>query len=221
MEVKINKEIRDFSEAVFFGMSLRQCIFAVLACGMAVLLYFLLSPYLGLEALSWVCIVGAAPFAAVGFIKWHGMTAEQFVWAWIKSELLTPKRLLTNSSTLYYDAVSSPMKQKGKKRKQEDHLKVTALQEKTRRESQPEQVPVSASVQVQIPAPRQIPPPAPEQRLVATPIPTPVQVPSPALTLEIPQVKPAKPLRRRPKHARNPEQFDYMEVTPEYDENTP
>ena len=28
-----------------------------------------------------------APFAAIGFIKYHGMTAEKFLWVWIKSEI--------------------------------------------------------------------------------------------------------------------------------------
>lgn len=115
MEVKINKEIREFSEAVFFGMSLRQCIFAVLACGAAVGIYFLLTPYMEISTLSWVCIVGAAPFAVLGFIKWHGMNAEEFCWAWIKSEVLTPKRLLSEPSNLYFEAVSNPMKQKKKR----------------------------------------------------------------------------------------------------------
>ena len=40
MEVKINKEIRDYTEAIFFGLSLRQFIFSGLACGIAVGLYF-------------------------------------------------------------------------------------------------------------------------------------------------------------------------------------
>lgn len=104
MEVKINREIRDYAESVFFGMSLRQCIFAAAACAVAVGLYFALEPYLGIEELSWICILGAAPFAAMGFIKWHGMTAEQVMWAWIKSELLTPKRLPSHPENLYSDA---------------------------------------------------------------------------------------------------------------------
>ena len=43
MEVKINKEIRDYTEAIFFGMSLRQFIFSGLACGIAVGLYLFAS----------------------------------------------------------------------------------------------------------------------------------------------------------------------------------
>ena len=101
MEVKINKDIRDFSESIFFGLSMRQFIFSILACLVAVVLYFLLKPFFGIETLSWVCILGAAPFAALGFIKYNGMTAEEFVIAFIKSEILMPRHLTFNSQNIY------------------------------------------------------------------------------------------------------------------------
>ena len=105
MEVKINKEIRNYTESMFFGLSLRQFIFSVLACGVAVGLFFLLRPHFGTETLSWVCILGASPFAMMGFVKYNGMTAEQFVWAWIKSEFLMPKKLMFLPDNLYYEAL--------------------------------------------------------------------------------------------------------------------
>ena len=105
MEVKINKEIRNYTESMFFGLSLRQFIFSVLACGVAMGLYFLLRPRFGTETLSWVCILGAFPFAAMGFIKYNGMTAEQFVLAWIKSEFLMPKKLMFLPDNLYYETM--------------------------------------------------------------------------------------------------------------------
>ncbi len=105
LEVKINREIRNYTESMFFGLSMRQFVFSVLACGVAVGLYFLLSPHVGTETVSWMCILGAAPFAALGFIRYHGMNAEQFLWAWIKSEFLIPKRLLFNPENIYYEAV--------------------------------------------------------------------------------------------------------------------
>ena len=77
MEVKINKEIRDYTEAIFFGLSLRQFIFSGLACGIAVGLYFLLHPYMSMETVSWICVLGAAPCVVFGFVKYHGMTAGQ------------------------------------------------------------------------------------------------------------------------------------------------
>ena len=83
MEVKINREIRNYTEAMFFGLSLK--------------------PYVGTETVSWICILGAAPFAALGFVKYNGMTAEKFIYAWIKSEFLTPKKLTFHSTNTYYE----------------------------------------------------------------------------------------------------------------------
>ena len=108
MEVKINREIRNYSESMFFGLSLRQCVFSVLAMAVAVALYFALKPYVGLETVSWMCILGAAPFAALGFITYHGMTAERFLWAWLRSELIEPRFLRSEPvHNIYYDALNS------------------------------------------------------------------------------------------------------------------
>ena len=40
-DIKITKEIRDYTESIFFGLSLRQTIFSILACAIACGLYFL------------------------------------------------------------------------------------------------------------------------------------------------------------------------------------
>ena len=68
MEVKINKDIREYTESIVLGLSLRQCFFSVLACIMAVLFYFLFINQLGMEMTSWLCMLSAAPFAALGFV---------------------------------------------------------------------------------------------------------------------------------------------------------
>ena len=103
MEVKINKEIRDYSESVYFGLSLRQFIFSILACGVAVLIYFVLRPYFGIETLSWLCILAAVPFAAIGFVKYNGMNAEEFITAFIRSEFLGKKELGFEPNNYYYE----------------------------------------------------------------------------------------------------------------------
>ena len=114
MEVRINKEVRDYQESLFFGLSLRQLIFSVLAVGVAIGLYFLLKPYVGTETVSWMCILGAAPFAAMGFISYHGMTAEQFLWAWFRSEILEPKEIIFEPVNLYYEMMKKNIKAKEK-----------------------------------------------------------------------------------------------------------
>lgn len=120
MEVKINKEIRDYTESVYFGLSLRQFIFSILACGMAVVLYFVFRPYFGIETLSWLCILGAAPFAAIGFIKYNGMNAEEFLLAYIRSEFLTPKELVFNPTNYYYEILKGRI---GDEKKDENNKK--------------------------------------------------------------------------------------------------
>ena len=107
LEVKINKEIRNYTESMFFGLSMRQFLFSVLACGVAVGLFFLLRGRFGTETLSWMCILGASPFAVMGFVRYNGMTAEQFVLAWIKSQFLMPKKILFVPENLYYEAMKN------------------------------------------------------------------------------------------------------------------
>ena len=142
MEVKINKEIRNYTESMFFGLSMRQFLFSVLACGVAVGLFFLLRGRFGTETLSWMCILGASPFAVMGFVRYNGMTAEQFVWAWVKSQFLMPKKILFVPENLYYEAVKQaldaherglPVVQDKKRRKRKRRKKRT----KTDRRKQP------------------------------------------------------------------------------------
>ena len=105
MEVKINHEIRDYTESLFFGLSLRQFAFSIVAVMVAVGIFFGLRPYFGIETLSWVCVLGAAPFAALGFVKYNGMTAERLALTWLRSEFVIPKRLMFRTNNIYYEAV--------------------------------------------------------------------------------------------------------------------
>jgi hypothetical protein len=114
MEVKINREIRDYTESVFFGLSLRQLVFSLSAILVAVGGYFLLRPYLGTETVSWVCVLAAAPFAAMGFVRYNGMAAERFVGAWLRSAFIVPKILTFRASNIYYEALK-PVLEGGKR----------------------------------------------------------------------------------------------------------
>ena len=118
MEVKINKEIRDYTESIYFGLSLRQFIFSLLACIMAIILYFIFRPYFNIETLSWLCILGAAPFAVIGFITYNGMNAEEFILAYIKSEILTPKYLAFKPTNFFYELLKNRI---GDDKKDEDN----------------------------------------------------------------------------------------------------
>ena len=73
MEVRINKEVRNYQERLFLGTG----------------------------EIGWVCILAAFPFALGGFFTYNGMTLERFLMAYIRSEFLMPKRLLFRTEDLY------------------------------------------------------------------------------------------------------------------------
>ena len=104
MEIRINKEIKDYHESLFFGLSMRQFICSVGAVGAAVGIYFGLKGVVDKETLSWLCIVCAAPLAAAGFFRYNGLNFEQFVVAFIYSEFLCSGVRTYQSENYIYDA---------------------------------------------------------------------------------------------------------------------
>ena len=123
MEVKINREIREYTESMFFGRTLRQFIFTVLAAATSIISYFILRPVIGIEAVSWVCMLTAVPFAVLGFVRYNGMPAEKFIWAWIKSEILMPKHLCFGNSNLYMELLSGAERDKQRQKKKRKRRK--------------------------------------------------------------------------------------------------
>ena len=107
LEVKIPKEIRDYQESIFFGLSARQFIFSCAAVVVAVGVYFLFRKPLETEIVSWLCILCATPFAAIGFFRYNGMPFERFALAWIRSEFLMTKKLVFRAENLYEQAIHS------------------------------------------------------------------------------------------------------------------
>ena len=117
MEVRINREIREYTESMFFGLTMRQFIFTCLAVAASILSYFFLKPLIGIEAVSWVCMLAAVPFAVLGFVRYNGMSAEKFIWAWIKSELFITKKLCYGNNNMYWVLMHELKEEKNEKKK--------------------------------------------------------------------------------------------------------
>ena len=71
----------------------------MLAVLVAVGVYFALRNVSG--DVGWICILAAFPFALGGFFKYNGMNMEQFLWAFLRSAILCPDRLVFKSDNLY------------------------------------------------------------------------------------------------------------------------
>ena len=113
-EIKINKEIRDYTESIFFGLSLRQSIFSIIACIIATGIYFLCNDKLGTEMTSWLCMLGAAPFAALGFIRFQGMYTEDIAKTALYSFLLSSTNLINKPFNLYEELFNTIINQSRK-----------------------------------------------------------------------------------------------------------
>lgn len=114
MEVKINKEIREYTENIYFGLSLRQFSFSVLGCISTLISYFLFKDIFGVEITSWICTFIALPFILFGFFKYNGMQLETFLVTILKSKLLIPKKLKFESENIYYELIKSKKEDKKK-----------------------------------------------------------------------------------------------------------
>lgn len=100
MEVKINREIREYKETVFWGMTFRQFIFAGLACIIAIGVYFLLRSRIGTEPLSWLCMLAATPCIAFGFCRVNDMSLFRFLNIWLDYTVFTPNKLIARPSEI-------------------------------------------------------------------------------------------------------------------------
>lgn len=117
MLVKINREIRQYTESVFMGLDLRQLLFSAASVAAAAAVYLLLRNRLGTEAVSWACILSALPFAALGFVSYNGMDAEQLLLAWMRSG--APGTIRLNAAAdCYYRKLLRP--ERGRRRRCSD-----------------------------------------------------------------------------------------------------
>ena len=114
MEININKDIREYTEGVFFGLNLRQLICSGLAVASAVAVYFGTRDIVSKDMITYFCIAAAIPFAAIGFIKYNGMPFEKILMAWIKDNFIVPRRLTVKANNLYLEALKGYFSDKDK-----------------------------------------------------------------------------------------------------------
>lgn len=101
-DIRLIKDIRNYSETIFFGLSMRQFIYAMLSVGSSVITYFLLKEHLSGEAVGWLCILAAIPFAFLGFFKYQGLTAWQFLIVALRY-FFASKKLPRINRNIYYE----------------------------------------------------------------------------------------------------------------------
>lgn len=128
MEVKIPKEIRKYTESIFMGMNLKQCVICGIAIALAVPIFIILRPRIGLEPASWICLVIVAPIGATAFVKIQNLPLLEYVIAFIKW-YLTPNHLVYQQKNAYMEAIKQMRAETPKKSKKRRKHKKEVLDE--------------------------------------------------------------------------------------------
>lgn len=100
MDIKINKEIRDYSENMILGLNIRQAVFSGGALVISLGLFFLLRDKVNVEIISWLCVLAAFPFVFMGFFKYHELPAEKIMYK-IIIHYLQPKKMTYTSTSIW------------------------------------------------------------------------------------------------------------------------
>lgn len=74
MIIEINKDIEDYKESVFFGMTAKQFISSILCLAVGGGTVFLLMPYVGLKIAAYITVPIVTPIAMSGFYSLNGMS---------------------------------------------------------------------------------------------------------------------------------------------------
>lgn len=93
IEIRIPKEIKNYREKLFFGLTLRQCICTAIALLICVPIYIFGNRFLPQEAVSWVVILIAVPLMFTGFFRYNDMAFEQFALEVIRFHTSPQKRI--------------------------------------------------------------------------------------------------------------------------------
>ena len=106
IEIRIPKEIKNYREKLFFGLTLRQCVCAGVALLICVPLYIFGRNFMPQELVSWIVILIAAPLMLAGFFKYNDMFFEQFAVEFFSFYFFPQKRVYS------YEPVFSDLRRK-------------------------------------------------------------------------------------------------------------
>ena len=117
MQIKTNKDVTEYEENVFIGMTMRQTVLGIAGVVIIAGSYFMTYGSMNNNLASWVAIGLGLPCFLFGFAKPHKMKLEKFLAIWFRCNFLEHRRLPFKSENKYYQAcfVEEPEKRRIKK----------------------------------------------------------------------------------------------------------
>ena len=103
MEVKMNKEVTEYRENVFMGLSVRKVVWLVLAGIVAICVYFWAKPRFGENVTSILCMVSAVPCILMGFFRRNGLYFDRYILTVLRFYFVIPRFLYFKSENPLYE----------------------------------------------------------------------------------------------------------------------
>jgi hypothetical protein len=120
MEIKTNKDVTEYEENVFIGMTMRQTVLGIAGVAVIAAAYFMTYDRMNSNLASWVAIGLGLPSFLFGFAKPHKMKLEKFLAIWFRSNFLEHRRLPYKTENRYYKACFNQEKAPEKRRINKD-----------------------------------------------------------------------------------------------------
>ncbi len=79
IKADVPQDVTDYKEQIFFGMTGRQIVCAVLMIALAVGTFLVGKDFVTTDILTYLVVLEVAPLAAVGFLKYNGMGFEKII----------------------------------------------------------------------------------------------------------------------------------------------
>lgn len=103
MEVKMNKEVTEYRENVFMGLSVRKVVWLVFAGIVAICVYFWAKPRFGENVTSILCMVSAVPCILMGFFRRNGLYFDRYILTVFRFYFVIPRFLYFKSENPLYE----------------------------------------------------------------------------------------------------------------------
>ncbi|MDR1101632.1 MAG: PrgI family protein [Clostridiales bacterium] len=112
IEIRIPKEINDYKEKLFLGLTLRQTLSIVLLVIINVPAYFGMNETFGSDVTTWFILLNAVPIVVVGFVRPNGMEFEKFAVAFLQTSVLFQQNRPYITENLYEEIANIVQKEK-------------------------------------------------------------------------------------------------------------
>ncbi len=92
IEIPVNREIRNYHEAIFYGFTMKQVIFGILGLGIGVAVYTGLPATFSASVKTLIGLIAGAPFLCLGFLTFNNMTAAELLRVLFNYYIKSPRK---------------------------------------------------------------------------------------------------------------------------------